>query len=265
MQSPRPMPPDAGGDILAELARRLPPSVEPCAALGAVACAMSALFGANAMKAHTHEELRSIAHCLEPCNVHRGDNHVLEYREDVYVRVGGHLGVALSEAEHIVEDVLRAVRLRLPKASVASLMRQLPDDFRDMWHREAFGEPHPMFGDVERRVVLPRGIDGRCVVTYVMSIILDRLSRGNARRVVESLPHEVRPLFEPRLAVRAESADLMTKDEMLGHVAQQLHTPMPELVMQAVIQSVIRYVRPDVVEHVRAQLPLELKEMWNVA
>lgn len=258
-QEPR----DLGKELLKEIKGRLPAKVTPEDAVRAVVCTFSQhVSGGDAR--HVFQLLPPSLHpLLERCMLHRAEPAEQFDRDQLVVRVADHLGISLDEAETAASAVLKAVSARLPRSDVKAVARQLPPDLRDLWIDEPVAEPHPLFLEIEQSIELPRGVNGQRAMMYVMCTFTRRLSKGEARRLADGLPHEVRPLLGPCLGARAEAAEHFSRRDLLDHISKDLHTSNPEPIVRGVLKVVKSYLRPEIIDHVKAQLPTDLKEIWH--
>jgi uncharacterized protein (DUF2267 family) len=254
---------DPGKDLLQSIKGRLPPGISAEDAVRAVMCTFNQhVSGSEARK--VFESLPATLHpLLERCMVHRRAQAEAFGRDQLIVRVGAHLDVSLEEAESVTSAVLKAVSAALPKRTVRDVARELPLELRDLWVDEQVVEPHALLLAIEERVPLPSGVTGQRAMLYVMCNFTRRLAKTEARRLVDGLPHEVRPLLVPCVTARAEQAEHLTKRDLLEHVAKDLHTQTPEPIVRGVLEQVRRWLRPELVEEVTSRLPAELAQLWR--
>jgi len=254
---------DPGKSLLAEIQRRLPRRVAPDQAVRAVMCTFTLHVSGGEVRDIFMALPASLEPLLERCMLHRSEAAETFGRDQLIVRVAEHLGISLEEAERTTWAVLKVIRSQLPKKDVKAVANQLPLELRALWLDELAVEPHPLFLEIEESAVLPRGVSGQRAFMYVLCTFTRRLSKGEARQVADGLPHEVRPLLESCLTARAEQPEHFTKWELLEHIGKDLHTSRPEPLVRAVLAVVKRYLRSDTIAHVRAQLPGDLKELWQ--
>jgi len=124
-------------------------------------------------------------------------------------------------------------------------------------------EPHPILGEIERRVALPAGTTSAQAFAVVMGTLSRRLTLGEARHLVQALTRDVSPLIEPSLHDRAESPEPFGLDELLIRVSSELHTDQPEVIVRTVVLAVERHLSARVFKHVRSQLPTDLRQIWT--
>jgi uncharacterized protein (DUF2267 family) len=260
-----------GNELLKDIKRRITGVTSPVVkvqaedAIKAVVCNLSQhLSGGEAR--HLFDTLpRELHPMLKGCMIERGERAERFGRDQLMVRVADQLNVSLTEAERISQAVLRAISSRLPPSKISEVAAQLPMELRDLWSdrvREPAVEPHPIFLEVEKAVALPRGVKGPRALATVMCTLTKRLSRGEARHLVDSLPHETRPLLERCVTDRGEDPEHFDKQKLLERVASELHADNAEQVVRAVFKAVQRFIHTKVVDHVRSQLPKDLAELW---
>jgi uncharacterized protein (DUF2267 family) len=254
---------DPGREVLKEIKSRLPSRLTAEEAVTAVMCTFSQHVSGGEAR-HVFHLLPATLHpLLERCMVHRHEEAETFGRDQLVVRVADHLGVSLEEAESVASVVLKAISSRLPRREMKEIAHQLPLELRDLWVEEPAVEPHPMYLEIEASIQLPRAVNGKRAVLYVLCNMSRRLSKGEARQLADSLPHEVRPLIEPCVTARGEQPEHFTKRELLEHIGKDLHTQSPEPIVCAVLDVVQRHLRPEVIAHVKAQLPADLRELWT--
>lgn len=254
---------DKGAELLDEIRPRLPSRTSPEEAVRAVMCTFSQHISGAEARHVFHLLPASLHHLLERCMLHRREEAEPFDRDQLIVRVAEHLGVSLAEAERAASVVLKAISSRLPEREVEVIANQLSQELRALWVDEAAIGAHAMFFEVAERVRLPRAVTGQRAVMYVMCNLTRRLSKREAHALVDGLPHEVRLLLEPCLAARAEQGEHFTRLELLDHVSKDLHVHDSEPIVRTVIEVVKRYLRPEVIERVGAQLPVDFKPLWS--
>lgn len=124
-------------------------------------------------------------------------------------------------------------------------------------------QPHPILGEIQRRIALPSGVTPADAFVAVMGTLSRRLTLGEARHLVRAITPDVRPLIEPSLQERGEKPELFGRDELLSRVGKELHTDEPEGIVRTVILVVERYLSRLAFKHVRSQLPVDLRQMWT--
>jgi uncharacterized protein (DUF2267 family) len=251
-----------GKELLSDVRRRLPANLAPRDAVKAVMCTFSQHVSAVDAR-HVFSVLPKPLHpLLERCPLHKRVEEQVFDREQLIVRVADHLGVSLEEAEEVTSAVLRSISARLPARQMADVANQLPPDLRELWTERPDVEPHPIFLEIDQSVALPRKVTGARAMGTVMCTLSRGLSLGAARSLFDSLPHEVRPLLDGCLTNRAEEPDLADTSALLALVAKDLHTDEAEPVVRAVFRAVHRFVRPEMIEETKHQLPANLQELW---
>jgi uncharacterized protein (DUF2267 family) len=254
-------------ELLGDIPRRvrLPPYVAPADALGAVLCALTQ----HVSGAETRHLLDALPPAcrppLERCARHRDAKASTFGREEMLRRIALHLDVSLGDAEDITAAVMMAIGLRVRAEALHELAGRLPRDLRELWvvRRVASpAEPHPVFEEVERHVMLPYGLTGMGAFTAVMSLLSRRFSRTDARYLADSLPLDLRPLLAGSRADRAEEPESFGREELLARVAVHLDVRDAVPVVRAVFRAVQPYLRADVSARVTSQLPRDLQELW---
>ncbi|MDF2697984.1 MAG: hypothetical protein K0S65_6367, partial [Labilithrix sp.] len=189
------------------------------------------------------------------------------------------LGVVPKTAERICAGILSVVREWLPPPIANHVAAQLPADLQDLWFttpdREAVpspaGEPELLqarvYAEIERAAVLPRDVDVANAFMAVMCIFSQRLSGGEARHVLLTLPSSLRPLVTTCMAHRPEWADVFDRDELMRRVAEHLGTTRSaaKRIVEAVLTAVKRCLPEREVEDTASQLPHDLRELWMTA
>jgi uncharacterized protein (DUF2267 family) len=115
--------------------------------------------------------------------------------------------------------------------------------------------------------VLPPGVHGTDAAAAVLCVLAQRLSGGEARDLVATLPEGLRPLVEPCARHRGEEGERFDRDEFLRRVAARLHVTVPqaEEIARAVFAAVRRTLPAKEVHDVASQLPRELEALWTSA
>lgn len=112
---------------------------------------------------------------------------------------------------------------------------------------------------------LPSTLTVEAAVAAVMCVLVERLTAGEAHDLLAGAPPELRPLFD-RCALHRSGQPVSTLDRaaFLARVADHLDvTPAhAELVTSAVFTAVRRELPSELVEHVAAQLPHGLSDLW---
>jgi uncharacterized protein (DUF2267 family) len=95
-----------------------------------------------------------------------------------------------------------------------------------------------------------------------MRVLTHRLSLDEARHLLDRLPADLKPLVEGALEGRGPEPEQFDLPEFLTRVRKLLLVDDPEKVARAVFRAVEEYLPADVFEHVMAQLPDELQDLW---
>lgn len=136
--------------------------------------------------------------------------------------------------------------------------------------QEAVGaESQRLFSEIETSGALPEGVDARSAVGGVLCTLALRLTAGEARDFIASLPDDVRPLLRACTPHRApkhdEAGQLFGKEEFVRKVAH--HFKIDEEEAEPLARAVLRATRTRISEGelhgVEGQLPKELKELWT--
>jgi uncharacterized protein (DUF2267 family) len=258
---------EKGNELFGEIRRRVrvPPGVTPEDAVKAVMCTLTQhIFGADAQ--HVLDGLpREIRPILERCERHRDVKPTRFDRDELVRRVADHLGISRGDAEDITSAVLLAISARVPRDELAALANLLPLDLRDLWVARRVAppvDPHPILTQIEKSVALPEGVTGVGAFTVVMRVLTHRLSLDEARHLLDRLPADLKPLVEGALEGRGPEPEQFDVAEFLTRVRKLLLVDDPEKVARAVFRAVEEYLPADVFEHVMAQLPDELQDLW---
>jgi uncharacterized protein (DUF2267 family) len=259
--------PDKGNELFNDVRRRvrLPAGITAEDAVKAVMCTVTQhLFGADAQ--HVLDGLpRDIRPTLERCERHHDVKPTRFDRDELVSRVADHLGISRGDAEDITSAVLLAISARVPRDELVAVANLLPLDLRDLWVARRVAppvDPHPILTQIEKTVPLPEGVTGVGAFTVVMRVLTHRLSRGEARHLVERLPADLKPLVEGALEGRGEEPEVFDLSDFLARVHKLLLVDDPEQVSRAVFRAVYEYLPADVFEHVMSQLPGELQDLW---
>lgn len=123
-----------------------------------------------------------------------------------------------------------------------------------------------LYNDVQRYIELPTRVAPQQAVEAVMCTLAERLARGEARDVVESLPPSVRPLLV-RCAIqeRGEPGETFDREELLRRVSDRLNVDPG--VAAPIIRAVFAAVRERMPAHeaqdVASQLPRDICTIWE--
>jgi uncharacterized protein (DUF2267 family) len=184
--------------------------------------------------------------------------------------------VTPAHAESICAAVFDALRVELPPKLLDDVAHQLPRDLQALWSspRTIGTGAAPLtkddarrevFDEIEKRAQLPAGTSAADAFSAVMCVLCGRISGGEVRDVLLSLPTNLRPLVERCAAHRSEPAAVFDKQELLKRVAAHLGvaTAAAESVARAVFAAVKRLLPEKEVRDVASQLPPELVELWQ--
>ncbi len=263
---------EAAAFLLEDIRRRasLPSDITPEDALGAVMCTFSQHVSGG-MARHMWDALpERIKPLLERCMVHREEKAARFSKDELFTRVAQHLEVSVERAAEITRAVLTVIDARLPADEVEDVTSQLPRSLRDLWNVMKVPlappvEPHPVLSRIERAVTLPPHVTGMGAFTSVVGNLSRRLSLGEARRLLDGLPSDLRQLVEPRLHGRGERGEHFDKTRFLERVARDLDIDdlaLAETVAREVFHDMGEYVSASVFEHVMTQLPRDLSDVW---
>lgn len=194
-----------------------------------------------------------------------------------------------GEAEQVAHAVLRAVGHALPQGLLRGALAQLPPEVASLWRTGAEGPAagpvtsyprptvadgvprdtaldHPMMRRLEQMRAVPDGLTAASTFSIVACDLTRRLPRGEAQRVVDSLPSSLRPLLEPCMAARDEEPQVFTRDDLLDRLSAQLELDRPsaELVARAVIRCIHDEVSEALRRDVESQLPEDLADLWRL-
>lgn len=108
-----------------------------------------------------------------------------------------------QQAWHILGAVLRAVRDRLPADLAAHLGSQLPllvrgayyDQYEPARQPERTRSQDEFLERVQAEMTFSRPVNGQDVVATVFHVLDHHIDPGQARKVREALPHEIRALW----------------------------------------------------------------------
>jgi uncharacterized protein (DUF2267 family) len=263
---------EAGVHLLRELRRRLSllpepaKNVKPEDAIRAVMCNFSRHVSGGEARQVFQQLPQSVHPLLERCMVHRGESAKRFGRDELLTRVAEHLEIPLDVAEQVTAAVLRTISANLPAKEVHDVASQLPADLRDLWvvseDRLPVVEPHPIFENIEKSTALPQGVTGAMAFAKVMCLLTRRISLGEARHLVSSIPEKVRPLLANCLDARGEKGDRFDRERFLYLVGHELGTDHAEPVASAVFRAAQSFMDKEVIEHVKSQLPADLQTLW---
>lgn len=202
---------------------------------------------------------------LEDSLVHEEEHAKRFGRRELVARVAEQLRVSPEEAERTASAVLGAISARLPLEDVLDVATQLPKDLRELWvvGEKALPVRHPLLAEIARRIALPEGISPARAFTAVMANLSRRLTGGEARHLLQSLPPDMRPLLAHALQDRGEEPERFGRDELFARVARDVPTDQPEVIAREVIHTTEKYISKQAFKHVRSQLPGDLNRLWT--
>jgi uncharacterized protein (DUF2267 family) len=121
--------------------------------------------------------------------------------------------------------------------------------------------------ELEEQGVLPPGVRGTEASSGVLCVLAQRLSGGEARDLVASLPPGLRARVDVCARHRGERGEVFDRAEFLRRVATHLNVtePQAEAITRAVFAVVRRRLPSKEVQDVASQLPRELRTLWMVA
>jgi uncharacterized protein (DUF2267 family)/rhodanese-related sulfurtransferase len=120
--------------------------------------------------------------------------------------------------------------------------------------------------DVEQTAELPAHASADAAIAAVMCVLTERLTAGEAHRLLGALPEPIRPVFKLCVQHRdAEPVQRRSRKELLEDVAEHLDvTPAhAERICAAVFAAVQDELPPRVVDDVTHQLPRGLRDLWR--
>jgi uncharacterized protein (DUF2267 family) len=199
-------------------------------------------------------------------------------------RVGRHLKVSNGEAEAVTRAVFAVARQWLPPKEVADIASQLPSDLRALWASPAdlplITVPPPdadrrtppnelamkVLADVHRSGVVPPGKTEQDVISAVLCVLSQRLSGGEARHLLVTLPPALQPLVQ-KCALHPERGEKFGLGEFLERVAQHLGIKPEEAdsLVRTVFTAVAAAIKPKEVRDIASQLPIDLKRVWTAS
>jgi uncharacterized protein (DUF2267 family) len=120
-------------DMLEELRSELPPKVKPEDAVSAVMCTFSQHVSGTEARRLFDALPEGAKPLLDRCMSHRDDAAEQFGRDQLVVRVAGHLELSLADAEDVIAAVLTAISSRLPGRDIEGVARELPVELRELW------------------------------------------------------------------------------------------------------------------------------------
>jgi uncharacterized protein (DUF2267 family) len=256
----------------------LPPELSADDAIAAVMCLLTERLTAG----EAHDLLEAVPKGVRPfferCVVHREGKPVRKLDHAEFLdRVAKHLGVTPAHAERICQTVFEAIRAELSDEVVANVGQQLPRGLKQLWLGEpppSVPVPAPLSDEEARRAVeehidwavdLPPDVTAADAFTAVMCVFSRRLSGGEARDLLLSLPQSLRGLVDRCMVHRPEPCDVFDRDELLREVARHLHVDAARAgaLVRATFAGIKRLIPTKAVHDVSSQLPVDLRELWD--
>jgi uncharacterized protein (DUF2267 family) len=269
--------PDA---VSGELVRKVreegvvPPGIVTADAIAAVICVLTQRLSGGEARKLFEAMPPTFRNMLRPCALH-GEQPEEFQREEFLHRVAGHLKIGPEAATEIVRAVFAAVKSHLPKEEVAGVAGHLPGDLAEIWSGSRLAGPEAgplrvdaasmaMIAEIEERGVLPAEVKGADAITAVMCLVNWRISGGEARDVVSSMPVYLRSLMLD-CGFHPEEADVFGRGEFIGRVSGQLGVDAgtAEEIAKAVFAAVRKQMPAEEIDHILSQLPQDLKELWR--
>lgn len=118
--------------------------------------------------------------------------------------------------------------------------------------------------NVEAQGVLPKGVSAKAATVNVLCVLMRRLSRGEAKDLLESLPLTLASLLG-RCAFHTERPELLKYGGFVTLVAEHLglfDLAIADRVARAVFAAVKTQLDTKEIGDVKAQLPKDLQNMW---
>jgi uncharacterized protein (DUF2267 family) len=255
---------------------RLPHEVDAEEAISAVMCTLTERLTAGEAHVLLDALPQFVRGFFSRCVAHR-DGRPAERldRADFLDRVAHHLDLTPAHAELVCSAVFGAVRAEVPAKMVDDVAQQLPHGLKELWR----GDPIcPSFlatetsrdarlileEQIRLRAPLPSGVSADAAFTAVMCGFSRRLSGGEARDLLLSLPESLRPLIARSVQQRDEAAAVFDGGEFADRIREDLGCTPSEVepIVRTVFDAVSRLIPAAQRSHVASQLPLELKELW---
>lgn len=133
--------------------------------------------------------------------------------------------------------------------------------------REMAEVRHSFVREVARRAPVPAHVTVEATVAFVVSAVAERLTRGGAHVLFAALPSAIASLFEGGIEAREEQVGPRTdldRAELISRTSDWLGvTPKDaERICSGVLGVVREWLPPPIAEHVAAQLPKDLQDLW---
>lgn len=258
----------------------LPPELGVDDAVAAVMCSLTERLTAG----EAHDLLEALPKGVRPfferCVVHREGKPVEKLDHAEFLdRVAEHLGVTPAHAELVCQAVFEAIRAELPDEVIAHVAQQLPRGLKQLWLGEAppsVPTPALLTDEEARRAIeehiawavdLPPDVTAADAFAAVMCVFSRRLSGGEARDLLLSLPSSLRGLVDRCMVHRPEPCIVFGRDELLHEVARHLHVDASRAraLVHATFAGLKRLIPTKAVHDVSSQLPVDLRELWDEA
>jgi len=231
-----------------------------------------------------HEVLRAVPFTLAPlfarCVAHHDGLPAQKMdHAEFMARVADHLGVSPAHAELICSAVFNAVRAELPAEVSSHVAQQLPHGLDDLWLGPPVSAPDldvevrpeharaAIERDLARRAHLPPNVAPQTAFAAVMCAFARRLSGGETRHLLLGLPRSIAGLIDRCTQHVREEAQVFGRDELLEAIGEHLSMdgPATERVTLEVLRATKRVLPQTTVEEIAAQLPPDLRELWERA
>jgi uncharacterized protein (DUF2267 family) len=118
--------------------------------------------------------------------------------------------------------------------------------------------------EVARRSPLPADVTVEAATTFVTCTFAERLTRGAAHEMLDALPDAISVLLRPRIEQWRGPPSTLDRPELVSRTADWLGvTPKTaERICSGILSVVREWLPPLVVEHIYAQLPADLEDLW---
>lgn len=267
---------DPFGGLVRELERgaSIPSSSSAEDVARAVMCTLADRLTAG----EAHDLLAGLPDAARPlfdrCVAHRVGRPVDRYDDAEFLRrVADHLGVTPVHAEALSRKVFEAVALRLDAKTIAHVANQLPRGLKELWlgTRPIGGPTSPpdqvrreVLARIEDQAALPPGVSAVDALEEVMCVLAERLSGGEVRDLILTLPSSMRALVSECMLGREERPAVFDKQAFLDRLAAHfgVSNEQAEHVARVVVRAVRRVLPPKEVHDAESQLPPDLAELW---
>jgi len=130
--------------------------------------------------------------------------------------------------------------------------------------RETVEVRHSFVREVARRAPLPPHVTVEAAVAFVVPAFAERLTRGGAYAMLEALPSAIASLVEGGIVDRVGPPSELDRSELISRTADFMGvTPkIAERICAGILSVVREWLPPPVPEHIFAQLPADLQELW---